>query len=78
MNQISPSTHADHSRNPPARVAESVGEGHPDKIADQISDAILDACLAEDPWSKVACETATKTGLVRPRVLLRIRERSIR
>lgn len=45
-------------------TAESVGEGHPDKIADQISDAILDACLAEDPWSKVACETATKTGLV--------------
>ncbi|GAA5953024.1 hypothetical protein JCM8115_002412 [Rhodotorula mucilaginosa] len=45
-------------------TSESVGEGHPDKIADQISDAILDACLAEDPWSKVACETATKTGLI--------------
>merc|ERR1711939_1138139 len=45
-------------------TSESVGEGHPDKIADQISDAILDACLAEDPWSKVACETATKTGMI--------------
>ncbi|GAA5934815.1 hypothetical protein JCM1841_000262 [Sporobolomyces salmonicolor] len=45
-------------------TSESVGEGHPDKICDQISDAILDACLAEDPWSKVACETAAKTGLI--------------
>jgi S-adenosylmethionine synthetase len=36
-----------------------------DKIADQVSDAILDACLSQDPWSKVACETATKTGMVR-------------
>ncbi|KAK6544407.1 methionine adenosyltransferase sam2 [Orbilia ellipsospora] len=45
-------------------TSESVGEGHPDKICDQISDAILDACLAEDPLSKVACETATKTGMV--------------
>lgn len=44
--------------------SESVGEGHPDKIADQVSDAILDACLAEDPLSKVACETATKTGMI--------------
>lgn len=44
--------------------SESVGEGHPDKIADQVSDAVLDACLAEDPLSKVACETATKTGMV--------------
>jgi S-adenosylmethionine synthetase len=41
-----------------------VTEGHPDKIADQISDAILDACLAEDPLSRVACETLTCTGLV--------------
>ncbi|PRQ74749.1 S-adenosylmethionine synthase [Rhodotorula toruloides] len=41
-------------------TSESVGEGHPD----QVSDAILDACLAEDPWSKVACETAAKTGLI--------------
>ncbi|KAJ6259120.1 hypothetical protein Dda_6017 [Drechslerella dactyloides] len=45
-------------------TSESVGEGHPDKICDQISDAILDACLAEDPTSKVACETATKTGMI--------------
>ncbi|OIW35463.1 methionine adenosyltransferase [Coniochaeta ligniaria NRRL 30616] len=45
-------------------TSESVGEGHPDKIADQVSDSILDACLAEDPLSKVACETATKTGMV--------------
>ncbi|KAI5868673.1 S-adenosylmethionine synthetase [Durotheca rogersii] len=44
--------------------SESVGEGHPDKICDQVSDAILDACLAEDPLSKVACESATKTGLI--------------
>ncbi|KDE08388.1 S-adenosylmethionine synthase, variant [Microbotryum lychnidis-dioicae p1A1 Lamole] len=45
-------------------TSESVGEGHPDKICDQISDAILDACLKDDPWSKVACETAAKTGLI--------------
>ncbi|CAG8722877.1 11299_t:CDS:2 [Gigaspora rosea] len=45
-------------------TSESVGEGHPDKIADQVSDAILDACLKADPFSKVACETATKTGLI--------------
>jgi len=45
-------------------TSESVGEGHPDKIADQVSDAILDACLKEDPLSKVACETATKTGMI--------------
>src|SRR5487761_534233 len=45
-------------------TSESVTEGHPDKIADQISDAILDACLAEDPFSRVACETLTCTGLV--------------
>ncbi|MGB7607794.1 MAG: S-adenosylmethionine synthetase N-terminal domain-containing protein, partial [Candidatus Sulfotelmatobacter sp.] len=38
-------------------TSESVTEGHPDKIADQISDAILDACLAEDTASRVACET---------------------
>jgi S-adenosylmethionine synthetase len=41
-----------------------VTEGHPDKIADQISDSILDACLAQDPYSRVACETLTCTGLV--------------
>merc|ERR1719203_423011 len=45
-------------------TSESVNEGHPDKICDQVSDAILDACLAEDPESKVACETCTKTGMV--------------
>ncbi|KAI4793814.1 methionine adenosyltransferase [Aureobasidium sp. EXF-8845] len=45
-------------------TSESVGEGHPDKIADQVSDAVLDACLREDPLSKVACETATKTGMI--------------
>jgi S-adenosylmethionine synthetase len=45
-------------------TSESVTEGHPDKIADQISDAILDACLSEDPTSRVACETLTATGLV--------------
>jgi len=44
--------------------SESVNEGHPDKICDQVSDAILDACLAEDPKSKVACETATKDNMV--------------
>ncbi len=45
-------------------TSESVTEGHPDKICDQISDAILDACLAQDPLSRVACETAVKTGFV--------------
>jgi len=45
-------------------TSESVTEGHPDKIADQISDSILDACLAQDPMSRVACETLTCTGLV--------------
>jgi S-adenosylmethionine synthetase len=45
-------------------TSESVGEGHPDKICDQISDAILDACLAVDPASRVACETATSTNFV--------------
>lgn len=45
-------------------TSESVSEGHPDKLCDQVSDAVLDACLAQDPDSKVACETASKTGLV--------------
>ena len=45
-------------------TSESVGEGHPDKMCDQISDAILDAHLRGDPDSKVACETVTKTGMV--------------
>jgi S-adenosylmethionine synthetase len=44
--------------------SESVTEGHPDKMCDQISDAVLDACLEQDPRSRVACETATKTGFV--------------
>jgi len=45
-------------------TSESVTEGHPDKIADQISDGVLDAILAEDPMARVACETAVTTGLV--------------
>ncbi|GBP53516.1 S-adenosylmethionine synthase [Eumeta japonica] len=45
-------------------TSESVGEGHPDKMCDQISDAILDAHLTQDPDAKVACETVTKTGMV--------------
>jgi len=45
-------------------TSESVGEGHPDKICDQISDAVLDAHLKQDPNAKVACETMTKTGMV--------------
>jgi len=45
-------------------TSESVTEGHPDKICDQVSDAVLDACLAQDSTSRVACETAVKTGLV--------------
>merc|ERR1719372_37524 len=44
--------------------SESVNEGHPDKICDQVSDAVLDACLVGDPKSKVACETATKDNMV--------------
>ena len=52
------------SRNRYLFTSESVTEGHPDKIADQISDAVLDACLAEDAFSRVACETLTATGLV--------------
>jgi S-adenosylmethionine synthetase len=45
-------------------TSESVTEGHPDKMCDQISDAVLDSCLEQDPYSRVACETATKTGYV--------------
>src|SRR5438128_9037160 len=45
-------------------TSESVTEGHPDKLCDQISDAILDAILTQDPMARVACETATTTGLV--------------
>jgi len=44
--------------------SESVNEGHPDKVCDQVSDAVLDACLTADPMSKVACETATKDNMV--------------
>ena len=52
------------SKNRHLFTSESVTEGHPDKIADQVSDAILDACLTDDPFSRVACETLTATGLV--------------
>ncbi|MBI4329564.1 MAG: methionine adenosyltransferase [Chloroflexi bacterium] len=53
-------------RNSPSHLltAESVTEGHPDKLCDQISDAVLDAIIAEDPEARVACETATTTGTV--------------
>lgn len=44
--------------------SESVGEGHPDKVCDTISDAVLDACLEQDPFSRVACETFVKSNLV--------------
>ena len=45
-------------------TSESVSEGHPDKIADQISDGILDAIIAKDPEARVACETMVKTGMI--------------
>ena len=45
-------------------TSESVTEGHPDKMCDAISDAILDACMEQDPMSRVACETASCTGFV--------------
>ena len=45
-------------------TSESVSEGHPDKLCDAVSDAILDACLAQDPQSRVACETLAKTGIL--------------
>ena len=45
-------------------TSESVTEGHPDKMCDQVSDAILDALMEKDPKSRVACETAMTTGLV--------------
>ena len=45
-------------------TSESVTEGHPDKVADQISDGVLDAVLADDPTGRVACETLVTTGLV--------------
>src|SRR5688572_26734231 len=45
-------------------TSESVSEGHPDKLCDQVSDAVLDAIIAQDPNARVACEVATTTGLV--------------
>lgn len=45
-------------------TSESVSEGHPDKLCDQVSDAVLDAAITEDPKSRVACETLCKTGFV--------------
>src|SRR5579863_1451128 len=45
-------------------TSESVTEGHPDKVADQISDGVLDAVLRDDPYARVACETLVNTGLV--------------
>ena len=45
-------------------TSESVSEGHPDKVADQISDSVLDAILSKDPTARVACETFVTTGLV--------------
>ena len=45
-------------------TSESVTEGHPDKICDQVSDAVLDAILEQDPMARVACETSVSTGLV--------------
>ena len=53
-----------HSDNEFLFTSESVTEGHPDKIADQISDGVLDAVLADDPLGRVACETLVNTGLV--------------
>ncbi|MEG1260518.1 MAG: methionine adenosyltransferase [Akkermansia sp.] len=51
-------------KNPHIFTSESVGEGHPDKVADYISDSILDACLAQDKYSRVACETLVKSNMV--------------
>ena len=45
-------------------TSESVAEGHPDKLCDQISDAVLDAILSKDPYARVACETAVTNGLI--------------
>lgn len=52
-------------------ASESVGEGHPDKLCDQISDGVLDACLKQDPRCKVGLESATKTKMVSVLVLMR-------
>ena len=59
-------------------ASESVGEGHPDKLCDQISDGILDACLKVDPEAKVAMETTVKTGMVSLPSLVFLRFTSIR
>src|SRR5512143_574121 len=63
---MTPTTHGNTFMNAPRLLftSESVTEGHPDKLCDQVSDAVLDACLEQDPMSRVACETATKTGFV--------------
>jgi S-adenosylmethionine synthetase len=63
---MAPNTHGNTFMNSPKLLftSESVTEGHPDKLCDQVSDAVLDACLEQDPMSRVACETATKTGFV--------------
>jgi S-adenosylmethionine synthetase len=45
-------------------TSESVTEGHPDKLCDQVSDAVLDAIIEQDPYARVACETAVKTGFI--------------
>ena len=45
-------------------TSESVTEGHPDKICDQISDAVLDAIISQDPMARVACETTVTTGMI--------------
>ena len=45
-------------------TSEAVSMGHPDKLADQLSDAVLDSCFTQDPYSRVACETMVKTGMV--------------
>ncbi len=59
-----PPAHTAHMSNSYLFTSESVSEGHPDKVADQISDAVLDAILAQDPRGRVACETLVKTGVV--------------
>ena len=56
-------------------TSESVNEGHPDKLCDQVSDAVLDAVLEQDPDAKVACETCSKTNMVRARAAAAHRRR---
>ena len=72
-NNAASAQHADNTQDDLVYFAsESVGEGHPDKLCDQISDGVLDACIRINPDAKVAMETATKTGMVRQ--LLRLFE----